>query len=71
MLEAGQDKEIIEASHWNIYHTRYATRLLRHYRHRLYHDILERLPYHQVTEPRIDWSEREKAVADMLAEQEV
>lgn len=67
MLEAGQDKEIIEASNWNILHTRYATRLLRHYRHRLLHQILERLPYHQVTPPHIDPAERERFVTGVLA----
>lgn len=30
MLEAGQDKEVVEASHWNPAHARHATRLLRH-----------------------------------------
>jgi curved DNA-binding protein CbpA len=68
MLEAGQDKEVAEASNWNILHSRYALKHLRHYRHRLYHDILERLPYHQVTKPSIDWDERKMTVAGMLEE---
>lgn len=67
MLEAGQDKEVVEASHWNPAHARYATRLLRHYRHRLYHAILERLPYHEVTSPSIDWEERAATVKQMMA----
>lgn len=66
MLEAGQDKEVAEASNWNILHSRYALKHLRHYRHRLYHDILERLPYHQVTKPSIDWEERKKTVSALL-----
>jgi len=68
MLEAGQDKEVMEASHWNILHSRYALKHLRHYRHRLYHDILERLPYHQVTQPAIDWDERKRRAAALLEE---
>lgn len=66
MLEAGQDKDVVEASHWNPAHARHATRLLRHYRHRLHHDILERLPYHEVTQPQIDWDERTATVAAVL-----
>ena len=66
MLEAGQDKEVAEASGWNIFYARYALKLLRHYRHLLYHDILERLPYHAVTTPAIDWTERRKVVDDLL-----
>lgn len=67
MLEAGQDKEVVEASHWNPAHARYATRLLRHYRHGLYHAILERLPYHEVTPPSIDWEERAATVKQLMA----
>lgn len=67
MLEAGQDKEVVEASNWNPAHARHAIRLLRHYRHRLYHTILERLPYHQVTSPSIDWDERRAAVDRLLS----
>jgi hypothetical protein len=70
MLEAGQDKEVAEASGWNILLSRYALDLLRHYRHLLYHDILERLPYHEVTTPDLDWAERAKSVADVLATQD-
>ncbi len=67
MLEAGQDKEVVEASNWNPAHARYATRLLRHYRHLLYHAILERLPHHEVTPPTIDWKERAATVKQMMA----
>lgn len=67
MLEAGQDKEVVEASRWNAAHARHAARLLRHYRHRLYHTILERLPYHEVTPPSIDWDERAKEVSEIMA----
>lgn len=66
MLEAGLDKEVAEASGWNIFYARYALKLLRHYRHLLYHDILERLPYHAVTTPSIDWDERRKTVGALL-----
>lgn len=67
VLEAGQDKEVVEASHWNPAHARHATSLLRHYRHRLHHDVLERLPFHEITPPNIDWDER-KATASRLIE---
>ena len=68
MLEAAQDKEVAETSGWNVYYSRYALNLLRHYRHLLYHDILERLPYHAVTRPDVDWEERARFVASTLAE---
>jgi len=66
MLEAGQDKDIAEASGWNIFYARYALKLLRHYRHLLHHDILERLPFHAVTTPAIDWEERKRTVSALL-----
>lgn len=66
MLEAGMDKEVAEASGWNIFYARYALKLLRHYRHLLYHDILERLPFHAVTTPNINWDERRKTVGALL-----
>ena len=66
MLEAGQDKDVAEQSGWNIFYARYALKLLRHYRHLLYHDILERLPFHAVTTPAIDWTERKQTVARLL-----
>ena len=65
-LTAGQDKEILEASHWNEAHARYATSLLRYYRQHLYNDILERLPYHEVTRPKIDWEKRKSTVHELL-----
>jgi len=66
MLEAGHDKECVEASGWDAAHERHASRILRHYRHSLYREILERLPYTEVTRPNIDWDERSKAVAGLL-----
>lgn len=68
MLEAGRDKECVEASNWNAAHERYATRILRLYRHNLYHDILERLPYYEVTTPSFDWDERARTVAGILSQ---
>lgn len=68
MLEAGRDKECVENSHWDAAHERHASRILRHYRHGLYQQILERLPYYEVTKPKIDWEERSRAVARMLAD---
>lgn len=65
-LTAGQDKEILEASNWNEAHARYATSLLRYYRHHLYNDILERLPFYEVTKPKVDWDERRSTVAELL-----
>jgi hypothetical protein len=67
-LVAGLDKEVAEASNWNQAHARHATRILRHYRHNLYHDILERLPFYEITTPKINWDEREKAVIQMASE---
>ena len=66
-LEAGYDKEVMEASHWSEAHARHATRLLRHFRHNLYSDILERLPYYEVTRPDIDWDERKSTIASLIA----
>ncbi len=65
-LTAGQDREILEASRWDEAHARYATSLLRYYRQHLYNDILERLPYHEVTKPKIDWVERQSTVVELL-----
>jgi curved DNA-binding protein CbpA len=68
MLDAGRDKECVEASGWDAAHARHASRILRHYRHGLFRDILERLPYHEVTPPRIDWEERRRTAAAILEE---
>ncbi|MFM1920015.1 MAG: DnaJ domain [Candidatus Hydrogenedentota bacterium] len=68
MLEAGRDSECVEASHWDANHERHASRVLRQYRQRLYHQIHERLPFYDITRPEIDWDERGRAVASMLAE---
>ncbi len=67
MLEAGRDKECVETSHWDLAHERHSFRILRHYRHMLYRDILERLPYHDVTTPQIDWQERRSTVGTLLS----
>lgn len=67
-LEAGRDKECVEASHWDPAHERHAFSLLRHYRHRLYQDILERLPYHEVTRPEIDWEDRARIIEGLVSE---
>lgn len=67
MLEAGRVRELAEASHWDIAHERHAARILRHYRHGLHHDILERLPYYEVTRPQIDWDERARTVAALIS----
>ena len=66
MLEAGRDPECVEASNWDPAHERHASRTLRHYRQRLYHEIHERLPYYQITEPKIDWDERAATAAVLL-----
>ncbi|HPO16113.1 MAG TPA: hypothetical protein PLI09_21940 [Candidatus Hydrogenedentes bacterium] len=68
MLEAGRDPECVEASNWDPYHERHASRILRQYRQRLYHEIHERLPYYDVTKPEINWEERTHTIARMLAE---
>lgn len=66
MLEAGRDKECVEASHWDAAHERHASRILRHYRQGAYQEILERLPYWDVTPPEIDWDERRRSVRELL-----
>lgn len=66
MLDAGRDKECVEASYWDSKHERHAHRILRYYRLNLYQTILDRVPFTEVTTPRIDWHERENAIAGML-----
>ena len=66
MLEAGRDKGCVEVSHWDEAHERHASRILRHFRQSLYQQILERLPYYEVTTPTIDWEERKEAVGRRL-----
>jgi curved DNA-binding protein CbpA len=66
MLEAGRDKECVEASNWDAAHERHASRTLRHYRQRLYHEIQERLPFFSVTPPKIDWDERQRTAAALM-----
>lgn len=68
MLEAGRDRECVEASRWSRAHERHASRVLRHYRQRIYHEIHERLPYYQITPPDIDWEERAAQVEKTLSE---
>jgi len=66
MLAAGRDKDCVEASNWDEAHERHGLRIFRHYQHRLYRKIHERLPYHEVTIPAIDWGERCSAVATLV-----
>jgi len=68
MLGAGTDAECVEASGWDAAHARHAAPLLRHYRHTLQQQILERLPYFEVTPPAVDWKERDEWVSRMVAE---
>lgn len=68
VLEAGRDRECVEASRWSRAHERHASRVLRHYRQRIYHEIHERLPYYQITAPEIDWEERSRFIAQSLSE---
>lgn len=68
MLAAGRDKECVEASHWDAAHERHASRILRYYRNSLYQQILERLPFAEVTKPDIDWAERQRFVKTALAQ---
>lgn len=67
LLAAGQDKECVEASGWDAAHERHASRILRQYRHRLQQQILERLPYAEITRPVIDWDERKAFVHRVVA----
>ncbi len=66
VLEAGRDKECVETSNWDPYHERHASRVLRHYRQKIYSQIHERLPYYDVTKPNIDWTKREQTVIQIL-----
>ncbi|MFP4499647.1 MAG: hypothetical protein ACLFTT_01480 [Candidatus Hydrogenedentota bacterium] len=68
MLEAGRDKECIEASNWDAAHERHAGRVLRHFRHQHYQVIQERLPFYEVTPPEVDWAERRQTAAAILDE---
>ncbi|HOE67171.1 MAG TPA: hypothetical protein PLO62_11660 [Candidatus Hydrogenedentes bacterium] len=67
MLAAGRDKEVVENSHWDEAHERHASRILRYYRQNLYQQILERLPFSEVTTPCIEWDERARTVSELLA----
>ncbi|MCP4644863.1 MAG: hypothetical protein GY851_30755 [bacterium] len=66
MLTAGHDRECVGESHWDAAHERHAFRILRHFRQGLYQEILERLPYADVTQPNIEWDERDRWVASVL-----
>jgi len=66
MLSAGRDKECAEASHWDAHHERLASRILRQFKNRLYREILERLPYTEVTPPKINWDERRRTVQELV-----
>lgn len=67
MLVAGRDVECVEASNWDVAHERHAGPILRHYRQRMHQEILERLPFYAVTKPKVDWEERTRTVAHILA----
>lgn len=67
MLEAGRDKECVEASNWDAAHERHAYRILRHFRQRQYREILERLPYSEITQPSVDWEERARMAARLVS----
>jgi len=67
MLEAGRDPECVEQSNWDAAHERHASRVLRHHRQQLYHEIHERLPFYDITQPQIDWERRVQFVTSMLA----
>ncbi len=66
VLEAGRDKECVEASGWDEAHERHASRLLRNYRQSMYQQILERLPYFDLTPISFDWEERKNKVRSLL-----
>lgn len=66
VLEAGRDKECVEASGWDEAHERHASRLLRNYRQSMYQQILERLPYFDLTPITFDWEERKTKVRALL-----
>lgn len=68
VLEAGRDSEAVEASGWDPYHERHASRVLRHHRQRLYQEIHERLPFTEVSKPEINWDERQRTVERLLSE---
>lgn len=68
MLSAGRDKEAVEASNWDRAHERHASRILREYRNLLYQQIRQRMPYHEITPPQIDWNERRAAVSTLTKE---
>ena len=68
MLAGGRDKECVEISHWDALHERHASRILRYYRHGLFQQIQERLPFADVTKPIIDWNERQRFVASVLTQ---
>ena len=67
MLEAGRDPECVENSNWDAAHERHASSVLRHYRQQLFHIIHERLPFYDITQPAVDWDERSRFVAAIVA----
>ena len=67
MLEAGRDPECVENSNWDAAHERHAGSVLRHYRQQLFHEIHERLPFYDITPPSVDWDERARFVAAIIA----
>ncbi len=70
MLDAGRDKECVEASNWDAAHERHASKLLRYFRQSQHQQILERLPYFDFTPIEFDWDERRKTAAALAAGEE-
>lgn len=66
ILEAGRDPECVENSGWSPAHERFAGRVLRQFRQQRYHEIHERLPYYDITEPEVDWEERVRFAATLI-----
>ncbi len=66
VLEAGRDADCVENSGWHAAHERHAARVLRHYRQQRYHQIHERLPYYEVTPPRVSWEERQQFIQRLV-----
>jgi hypothetical protein len=67
ILEAGRDPECVEHSGWGPAHERLAGRVLRQFRQQRYHEIHERLPYYDITEPQVAWEERSRFAAALIS----
>ena len=66
VLEAGRDPECVENSNWSSVHERLAGRILRQYRQQRYQEIHERLPFFEISQPEIDWEDRNRFVEELL-----